>query len=296
MQRSYLSHDLKTLRFTKSYLFLACIYGLTSLIIPFSVQLLVNNLALTGLWLSTLSFLLLIGAGLGVSLVVKYAQLILNEYLQRHLLNRELLRWRQKNKPAYVSSPYFFEAFNILKSFAFIVSEGFDLGLKCIFGAIGLVFIHPAFLVVSLIFISLMMLVRLRGRGAITASLSESDVKYELFHSLARADQDQLDTLTVDYFRTRDVHFGFIRRQAVITFAAHFTLQLLLLAWGIHLIQINQLSLGQLISAEIIVSNIFNGLSVLPKLLETYYDYETGCYKLAQAKRTEDVEPTVEHQ
>lgn len=282
MQGSYIVHHLKTLKLTKSYLFLACIYGLTSLIIPFSVQLLVNNLALTGLWLSTFSFLLLIGAGLGVSLLVKYAQLILNEYLQRHLLDRELSRWRERTTQA--GSPYVFEAFNILKSFAFIVSEGFDLGLKCVFGAIALVFIHPAFLVVSLIFAGLMALVRLRGRGAITASVGESDVKYDLFRTLGAGDEPRADELTVEYFRRRDRHFGFIKRQAVVTFAAHFALQLLLLAWGIHLIQINQLSLGQLISAEIIVSNIFNGLSVLPKLLETFYDYETGCYKLNTTK------------
>ncbi len=194
MQGSYLTHHLKTLKLTKSYLFLACIYGLTSLIIPFSVQLLVNNLALTGLWLSTLSFLLLIGAGLAVSLLVKYAQLILNEFLQRHLLHRELIRWRQHTAPAYVGSPYVFEAFNILKSFAFIVSEGVDLTLKCLFGAIALVFIHPAFLVVSLIFAGLMALVRLRGRGAITASVGESDVKYELFETLGRRDDARART------------------------------------------------------------------------------------------------------
>jgi putative ABC transport system ATP-binding protein len=251
------------------------------------VQLLVNNLALTGLWISTFSFLLVIGAGLTLTLVVKYAQMILNEYLQRHLLNRELNRWRKMVPKANQSSPYFLESFNILKGFAFILAEGFDLLLKCVFGAIALIFIHPAFLMVSLLFVGFLILIRWRGRNAIVSSIIESDRKYDLFDALDDDGGGAFDRLTVEYFRERDTHFGYLRRQAVVTFVAHFSLQLLLLGWGIHLIQINQLSLGQLISAEIIVSNIFGGLGGLPKILETFYDYETSCYKLEAAKEEE---------
>ena len=283
MSRSYLGQHLRSLKFTRSYVFLACLYGLSSLLIPFSVQLLVNNLALTGLWISTFSFLILIGAGLALTLVVKYAQMILNEYLQRHLLNRELKRWRSRVPAANQSSPYFFECFNILKGFAFIVAEGFDLTLKCVFGAIALIFIHPAFLMISLGFVGFLVAIRWRGRNAIVSSIIESDRKYDLFGVL-NGTEDDFERLTVEYFRERDTHFGYLRRQATVTFAAHFALQLVLLGWGIHLIQINQLSLGQLISAEIIVSNIFGGLGGLPKLLETFYDYETSCYKLESAK------------
>ena len=284
MSRTYIGQHLRTLKFTRSYLFLSCLYGLSSLLIPFSVQLLVNNLALSGLWISTASFLGLIGAGLGLTLLVKYAQMILNEYLQRHLLYREINRWRAQTPADHQRSPYFFESFNMLKAFAFIVAEGFDLVLKCVFGAIALIFIHPAFLVISLLFVGFLGLIRVRGRRAIETSITESDRKYQMYESLGDDKPDRFVDLTVEYFRDRDTHFGFIRRQATVTFAAHFSLQLLLLAWGIHLIQINELSLGQLVSAEIIVSNIFGGLGGLPKLLETFYDYETSCYKLDKAK------------
>ncbi len=223
MSRSYIAQHLRALKFTRSYLFLSCLYGLSSLLIPFSVQLLVNNLALSGLWISTASFLVLIGAGLGLTLLVKYAQLVLNEYLQRHLLNRELSHWRKHVAKGDLQSPYIFESFNMLKAFAFLVAEGFDLTLKCVFGAIALIFIHPAFLVISLLFVGFLGLIRVRGRRALETSITESDRKYELYDALAEGDPARLDELTVDYFRERDDHFGYIRRQATATYAAHFT-------------------------------------------------------------------------
>jgi putative ABC transport system ATP-binding protein len=285
--RPYLLRHIKSLELTPHYLFLSLIYGLSTLIIPFGVQMLVNNLALTGLWVSTFSFLVLIGVALAVTLVVKYGQLILVEYLQRHIVTSELKRWFSETNDRQFRTPYYFEMFKMLKSFAAVTSEGVDLLLTCVFGVLALTFIHPAFFIISLLFILLTYVIRLQGRGAIASSIQESDKKYYLFHNLYEKKFDDYADKALGYLRARDNHFGFIRRQSITVFITYFVLHVMLLAWGIHLIQINQLSLGQLVSAEIILSGMLTNYAKLPKLLESFYDFETSCFKVEYAKMKE---------
>jgi ABC-type bacteriocin/lantibiotic exporter with double-glycine peptidase domain len=60
--------------------------------------------------------------------------------------------------------------------------------------------------------------------------------------------------------------------------------QISLLGGGTWLVQSQQLSIGQLVSAEIILSGIMVSLNKLPTALEGLYDYETSIYKLMKAK------------
>jgi putative ABC transport system ATP-binding protein len=280
----YMFRHLRRLDLTKNYLFLSVVYGLSTLVIPFGVQMLVNNLALTGLWVSTFSFLMLIGGALAVTLIVKYGQVILVEFLQRHILNTELKNWFDDTDEHQFKTPYYFEMYSMLKSFASITAEGIDLLLTCFFGVLALTFIHPAFFVLSLVFLLLTYVIRMQGRGAIATSIEESNRKYYLFHSLYEKDFGPYADKALGYFDARNNHFGYIRRQAITVFFTYFILHIMLLAWGIHLIQINQLSLGQLVSAEIILSGMLTNYAKLPKLLESFYDFETSCYKLDYAK------------
>jgi hypothetical protein len=284
MYASYLVKHFHKLKLTRNYVYLSLLYGLSTLLIPFSVQLLVNNLALTGLWVSTFSFLLLISIGLLGSLLVKFTQLVMVEYLQRNILNNELEAWFDGTSHEKYQSPYFFEMFKILKSFSFICSEGIDFVLTTAFGLLAISFIHPAFLVIGVLYLASLGVLRFLGRGAVASSIEESNRKYELYDSLSTKNVNDYQNLALDYFKDRDTHFGFIRKQAVVIFGTFFVLQIILLAWGIHLIQIHQLSIGQLVSAEIISTNIFLHYVKLPKLLESFYDFETSCYKIDYAK------------
>jgi ABC-type bacteriocin/lantibiotic exporter with double-glycine peptidase domain len=54
---------------------------------------------------------------------------------------------------------------------------------------------------------------------------------------------------------------------------------------GCYLIVNNQLSVGQLVSAELIISGIFVSLVKLPQTLESIYDYETSQYKISGAMK-----------
>jgi putative ABC transport system ATP-binding protein len=281
---SYLLSHVRHLKLTRNYFFLAFLYGLSTLMIPFAVQLLVNNLSLAGLWVSTLTFLILITLGLGMSLVVKYGQLILVEFVQRRVLQKELQDWYAHRDSAKYGSAYYFEMFKMLKSFAGVFGEMADFFLTLIFGFIALIFIHPAFLAIGLLFAVALFVIRFLGTGAVKSSIEVSNAKYELFFSLPRRDQEEFDSLSLEFFKNRESHFGFIKRQAIVVFFSYLVLQVLLLSWGIHLIEVNQLSIGQLVSAEIISSGIFLNFVKLPKLMESFYDFETSCYKLDYAK------------
>lgn len=284
MYRPHLVKHLSTLKLTKTYLVLSFLYGISTLIVPFATQLLVNDLALTGLWLNTFTFLFLIGVALAGALIIKYFQLLIVEYLQRHLFFREVSAWERKVPHDEQQSPYFFEVFALLKSFSAIVTDGVDLFLKCFFGAIALAFIHPGFLVISALFLGTIVLIRWQGRGAILASLDESDQKYAIYDGIKEADASGAIRLMGDYLRERETQFGFIKRQSLTVFGSYFVLQMLLLAWGIQLVQVNQLSIGQLVSAEIIISGIFVNFSLLPKILRSFYDFETSYTKLEMLK------------
>jgi putative ABC transport system ATP-binding protein len=284
VHRPHLVKHLSTLKLTKTYLALSFLYGISTLIVPFATQLLVNDLALTGLWLNTFTFLVLIGIALAAALIIKYFQLLIVEYLQRHLFFREVSAWERKVPHEDQKSPYFLEVFSLLKSFSAIVTDGADLFLKCFFGAIALAFIHPGFLVISALFLGTIALIRWQGRGAILASLEESDRKYEIYDELQEADNQGALRLMGAYLKDRETQFGFIKRQSQTVFGSYFVLQMLLLAWGIQLVQVNQLSIGQLVSAEIIISGIFVNFSLLPKILRSFYEFETSYTKLELLK------------
>lgn len=280
MDQTYLYNYLRRIKLTRGYVALALVYGVSTLLIPFGSQFLVNTLALTGLSASTSTFLIIIGLGLAFSLFVKYMQVVLLEFIQRNLLFRELADWQRKVPEDDQDSPYFFEMFSMLKSFSTIVSDGVDLLLKTLFGGLALAFIHPGFMLISVIFVLFLYRLRAQGRGAIVASLEESSRKYDLYYQLENKACRKNESPITEVFRSRDKHFGYLKRQTRTVYMSFFVVQMILLIWGIYLIQQNQLSLGQFVSAEIIVSNIFVSFLGVPKLIDYFYDFETSCIKL----------------
>jgi hypothetical protein len=49
-------------------------------------------------------------------------------------------------------------------------------------------------------------------------------------------------------------------------------------------VEATELSIGQLVSAEIILTNILISMQKLPDALENMYDFETSIYKINKAK------------
>jgi hypothetical protein len=279
MHFSYLK-TVKEISITRQYIYYAVAYGLSTLIIPFGVQYLVNRLALSGLIFNMLVFFLILGVGLILAQVIRYSQIILSEFLQRLIYRKEVRRWNQLRDVTY--SHYFFEVHSLLKSFSKSFTHFVELGLIVIFGLSSMLLFHPFFIVPSLVVVLTIYLMIKSSKAAIYTSIKESDTKYALYNELASGKEVQ-DSVIESYLIARNNHFKFVRKNSFYISIVVVGIQLLVLGIGCYLIQVNQLSVGQLVSAEIIISGILISLLKLPQTLEDVYDFETGHYKIRYA-------------
>ena len=276
----HLLEIIRLLRSHKPYVYYSLAYGLSTLIVPLGVQFLVNNLALSGLWLNISAFIIFIVIGLIVSQIIKHSQLIIVESLQREIFCIEINQWKNFNRKDY--SHYYFEVLNLLKSFSKSYSNLIELGLVMVFGLSTIVMFHPMFLPIAIIIILTIFQIYKSSSSALVSSIKESDEKYKLY-DLVHSERQIQETDLQSFLEARDGHFNFVRRNSFKISALVVIVQAILLAVGCYLIKINQLSVGQLVSAEIIISGIFIPLSKLPLTLEAVYDYETSKYKITKA-------------
>ena len=278
--KSYVS-TIKELRMPKKYILYSVLYGITTLIVPLSVQFLVNNLALSGIWINIFGFIIIIGTGLTISLLLRYSQIVLNENLQRELFLSEISKWKSEIEEK--NRTLFMEIFFAIKSFSKSFTSLIEIFLVTFFGIIVMMAFHPAFLILAIITGATLYQIRESTKPAIESSIEESNQKYELFR-LANTGTNIGETEINNYLANRHEKFRFISSNTIKIFILFVVGQLLLLGGGSWLIQINQLSIGQLVSAEIIFSGITVSLNKLPSALESLYEFETNIYKLVKAK------------
>jgi ABC-type bacteriocin/lantibiotic exporter with double-glycine peptidase domain len=281
----HLLQIIRHLKWHRPYIYYSLAYGLSTLIVPLGVQFLVNNLALSGLWVNISAFIVIIIVGLCVSQVIKHSQLIIVESLQREIFCLEMQAWKKFNRKEY--SHYYFEILNLLKSFSKSYSNLIELGLVIVFGLSTIVMFHPMFLPIAILIVLTIYQIYKTSSPALISSIKESDEKYNLF-DVIHSDKDVQDSDLQSFLEARDHHFCFVRKNSFKISALIVVVQALLLSVGCYLITINQLSVGQLVSAEIIISGIITPLSKLPLTLEAVYDYETSKYKINDAMGVEN--------
>lgn len=276
----HLTKTIKLLNFHKIYVYYSLAYGLSTLIVPLGVQFLVNNLALSGIWVNTTAFIIFILIGLILAQTIKHSQLIIAESLQREIFCIEIDKWKNYNQKEY--SQYYFEISNLLKSFSKSYSNIIELVLFMFFGLSAIIFFHPAFLVIAVLIILMIYQIYNSSSSALDSSIKESDEKYKLYKKINTEEKIKVEDVR-EFLSARENHFSFIRKNSFKIGVLVVLSQTLLLSLGCYLIKENQLSIGQLVSAEIIISGIFIPLSKFPLTLEAIYDYETSKYKISKA-------------
>ena len=268
---------LKKLKLKKEYFIFALLYGGTTLIIPLTVQYLVNNLILSGIWQNTISFTIIIAVGLILSQIFRYSLIILSEYLEREMILLVTPQWNVRP----VKTPYYFlELFNGTKSFSKTFADFTDIALSLIFGMLTVILFHPGFILLPVLIITGLKLIWNKNKFAIKTSILESDRKYELLEALPN---DTELKFTENFLVDRHIHFSVIKYNTIIVGILFVFAHLILIGLGIYFVQTDSLSLGQLVSAEIILSGIFASLIKLPKSMESLYDFETSHYKMKKA-------------
>lgn len=88
------------------------------------------------------------------------------------------------------------------------------------------------------------------------------------------------DDMLLGYLDARRSHFRILLRQVVGSLGLQTAGSAALLAVGAVLVIKNQLTLGQLVAAEIVVTNILNSLTKFQKQLEAFYDLAAALDKI----------------
>lgn len=292
----------------RSDLFSVFIYavfiGLSTLIVPVAVQAVVNTVAFATLVQPLVVLTLLVLGFLAFNGLLRAFQAVAVERLQQRFFVRAATEFAHRiprievdafdrvHAPEKVNR--FFDVMTVQKSAASLLLDGLLLALQALVGMILLGFYHPFLLAFD--FVLLLAIVGIvfgLGRKAVTTSLDESSAKYDLVAWLQdvarspiafRMNQDaaleRTDDFARQYLRKRRAHFKTIFRQIVGSVALQAIASAVLLAIGGLLVLDGQLTVGQLVAAELVVTSIVAGVAKLGKHLESYYDLRTALEKI----------------
>ncbi len=286
-------------------LFAAFVGGLT-LATPIAVQLLVNTVAFGGLLQPVLMLAVLLFGGLTFGALLFGMQAYVAERIQRRVFVRvtadlaeRLPRVRtdvfdHQHGPELVNR--FFDVVTVQKVGALLLVDGTAVLLQTLVGVGVLSLYHPLMLAFSVLLVGGIAFVTLvLGRGAVYSAIRESKAKYAVagwmeelarhpatFRSVAgrRFALARADELASDYVAARENHYQIVLRQLSGALGLQVLASSSLLLIGGSLVVSGQLTLGQLVAAELIVTAIVAAFAKLGKQLESFYDLLAAVDKL----------------
>lgn len=313
-----------------SVLAFALAAGFLSLASPIAVQALVNTIAF-GILIQPLIVLMLTLFGcLALNGILNALQIFLVEMIQRRLFVRLVSQITFNLADLELAQPlagrgselanYYFEVMTVQKTWTNLLLDGLGYGLQTLIGLIVLAFYHPALLAFDVMIIaSVYFIFRVLGKKGTETAISESAAKYAMgswLQDLARNPilakgagervwiRDRSDRLSAAYLHRSADHFGVVMKQQSAILALHALANSTLLGLGGWMVIERQLTLGQLVAAELIVSAMLSGLTRLGKSVTSYYDLMAAMDKIStlldlpgtpQEPRPKAQQPTLNH-
>ena len=281
---------------------------LLSLATPISVQLLINSVARTALvaplWIlsGVLLALLLLVAGLSALRV--YLLAVFERRIFARVVAEVTVRAVHAQNPFFADDSRgslfnrYFDMVVVQKSVPSLVIGAFTIVLQGVVGLVVTSFYHPFFLAFNIVLVATCFLIWMVWRhGAITGAVGVSHAKHAAaqwlesvgasngFYKSARHldfAMDRSEMVTADYIRAHRHYFRYSFAQALGYFLVYAFAAAALLALGGNLILAGQLSIGQLVAAELILSGVFYGISQLGWYLDTFYDLVASSEELSQ--------------
>jgi ABC-type bacteriocin/lantibiotic exporter with double-glycine peptidase domain len=271
--------------------------GGLSLAVPVAVQVLVNTVAFGTLMQPLLVLSVLLLGVLGIAATVRVMQWYAVELLHRRIFVRvaEDFARRLPAMPSAVHeridvrelSNRFFDVVTVQKVMSQLLLDGFGLLLQTLVGMLLLAFYHPLLLLFDVLLVVAIAGVVVLGRGAVRTAVSESSAKYRVaawlqelaskpdeFSGAAGAVRAAQvgDELTRGYLARRKDHYRHVWRQLVGGAALQVFAMTALLGLGGWLVIERELTIGQLVAAELVVGAVALGLAKLGKQFEAVYD------------------------
>jgi ABC-type bacteriocin/lantibiotic exporter with double-glycine peptidase domain len=282
-------------------------YGLLSLATPVAVQSLVNTVAFGSLMQPILVLTLLVAVALGLGALLRSLQAWVVEQVQQRLmvrvaleLGQRLPRVREEELTGGAGQEMlnrFFDVLTLQKSVSTFLMEGILLVLQASMGLLLLAFYHPALLAFDVVLVGLALAVLvLAGRHGTSSAIQESREKYALaawLEELARVPvvlrgpegaswaQFQVEERVRAWLSARKAHHRVSFRQLAGAYALQAVAATALLGLGGWLVIERQLTLGQLVAAEFVVTTVLSSVTRLGKQLETWYDALAAADKLS---------------
>lgn len=282
--------------------------GIMTLATPVAVQALVNFVAFGGLLQPLVILGLLLLVFLSVAGAMRVFKTWVVEVMQRRIfvrvatdLSQRLPRVRldaydHGHGPELVNR--FFDVLTVQKAGAALLLDGVGVVLQTLIGLTILAFYHPVLLAFdALLVVAIFFVLFILGRGAVRTAITESKAKYAVAASLEEIARNptsfklaggpafahqRTDQLAVEYVSARRKHFSIVLRQVVGAVALQAAAGTALLTIGGWLVIEGQLTLGQLVASELIVSIVLASFAKIGKQLESYYDLLAGVDKLGQ--------------
>jgi ABC-type bacteriocin/lantibiotic exporter with double-glycine peptidase domain len=283
----------------------AVVIGLLTLATPVVVQAVVNSVAFGSTLQPLVVLTILLFGGLAFSAVLRVLEAYVVEVVQRRYFVRVADDFGRRLASVPVDEHdkrfgpelvnRFFDIITVQKSLSTLLLDGLSLVLQTGVGMVLLGFYHPLLLAFDVVLVILLVVVLFVGRGALPTALGESEAKYRVaawLEDVARAPRlftgasardhawSRADILARDYISARKSHFRVLLRQL----SGGVFLQVLavvsLLGVGGYLVLTRQLTLGQLVAAELIVTAMGAGFSKVGKNLEKLYDLGVGVLKI----------------
>ena len=304
-----------------NFYWLAVVYGvgisLLSLATPISVQMLINTIANTALtaplvMLSLTLFGLLLISSLIYALRIHLMEVFARRFYARMVAEISLLS-------VYAQNPFFgdlkasalfnryFDVVLVQTAIPILFVGGFTVLLQIAVGFVLVSLYHPLFLVFTLVMIALIWVVWLTwGSRALRTGVDLSHAKHKtaewlqtigasngFFKSQRRIDYalDKTDDHTRTYIDSRKRHFRHLFSQTIAFLFMYAAASAALLGLGGYLVIQNQLTLGQLVAAELVLSAAFLGVAQLGTYLGYFYDLFAAVEEISQFYDVEQEQP-----
>jgi putative ABC transport system ATP-binding protein len=284
----------------------AVVTSIVGLSIPVTVQAMVNTVAFGAVIQPIVVLALLVLAALTVAALFRALQARVVETIQERVFARTALELSHRlprvdasvlddaHGPELVNR--FFDVLTVQKAGATLLVDGSALALQTLVGMVVLAFYHPYLLAFDVLLVLAMgfLFVGL-GRGAADTAIVESKKKYAvaawlqetmrhsvLFKGTGAEEFARRRTyeLTRAYLGARRAHFRILFRQIVGALGLQVVFSSVLIAIGGVLVLQKQLTLGQLVAAELIVAGVLASFSKVGKQLESLYDILASFDKL----------------
>ena len=280
--------------------------GLLSIVAPAAIEALVNVVAFGVLLWPVIVLALVMLAFLCFAALLRAMQVVVVEYLQRRIFARTAHDFAVRFAKAEIESfdgrnptdivNRFFEVATEQKALATLLVEGIGVVMITVVGLAVLSFYHPYLLTFALVMVGMIVfLLFVLGIGGVRTAIVESYAKFDVagwLEEIAKCPHtfrfgrggsvaiERATELTTHYIETRKKHFRIVWRQTLFALLLEAIASTVLLGLGGWLVINRQLTLGQLVAGELIVTLVLTALSKSGKYVEIFYDLQASLDKL----------------